>query len=868
MLTGGGESRFEVRLLGPVSAERGPRLLEIGGPKQRAVLATLALDPGRVVSVGALLDSVWGDDPPGGAAKTLQVYVANLRRGLEPDRAPGSPPAVLVTREPGYSLAVHSDQVDAARLEHAVTRARDLVAAGQLDDAARALRGALDDWRGAPLAGLEALPIHDASAARLEELRLDALELCCGAELELGFAGALIPELEALVHEAPYRERVRALLVRALYACGRQRDALSAFQDARHTLLEDLGIEPGPELRDLERRVLVQDRALDIVGLATPRRRQGQDDVAVVRKRVSIVAATGAALDAAALSSVAAQHAGTIIERGQELVVTAFGTPHLGLDDADRAAAMALALRDGGVAVGMATGFATAAGATVSGAPVSRAKELSASAPPGRAMIDATSRDLLAGRASVEPAGGAWILLALRALPPGSEATGPFVGRDGEVDLLASVWQVVERGRRSAVVTLVGDPGLGTTRLALELGARVQAPLLRVALDPTTAPEALLDVMSTASSGSIVLLEHVHRAPRTAAWALATWMDAMPETAVLFVATATPALRAAAPTWPGAVPLAMRLDVPPLDDEASARLAAHLLGDEVAGARAATVTALAGGNPLFIAELAQHLASGADPTEVLPDRLGTLVAGRIDRLGPAARRALEAVVVAGGAVDARRLDDLVREAGSDVDELVSARLVTIDDDGAITVHQIVADVVITAIPDERAVAFHERAAEVASSLTGRAAHLEQAARRSSGADVGAAASAAIDALAELAWRNWSRGDVESSVDAVHRAVEIATRSSVDVVGSVRAARRRLASELVAGHLARHRFARSLRASVGAWDVNRPVELDLVEAARSIGGATSDVALRDRCEAIVAALASEAGDQGSSESSSA
>jgi DNA-binding SARP family transcriptional activator len=855
-----------VGLLGPVTCERDGRLLALGGPKQRAVLAALALEPGRIVSVDALLAAVWGDDAAAGAAKTLQVYVANLRRTLEVDRAPGTPPTVLVTREPGYVLEVDPDAVDAVRFERAIERARGLATRGDLSEAARSLRAALDDWRGAPLAGLEALPLHDHAVPRLLDLRLDALELCCQAELDLGFSGSL-PELEALVVEAPYRERLWALLVRALYASGRQHDALQAYQGARRRLLDDLGVEPGPELRDIERRVLVQDETLDVTATAAPPT-TAEPDGEAARKRVSIVSVTGSDLDARALGAIVADHVGAVIDRGGSTFVVGFGVPRVALDDVDRAAGLALVLRHRGLSVGLATGWASAAGTTVSGAPVSRATELARAAPRGQARLDPTSRDLLAGRATVTPAeDGTFTLLELAARPATATDVGPFVGRDAELELLASVWHAVDRRRLPSVVTLVGDAGSGTSRLAQELAARVQAPLLRVEIDPTVEPDVLLDRLSTAGDGSIVLLEHVHRATRTASWAVARWVEAEPDGAVLCIATATPDLRASSPGWPGAVPLAMTLDLPPLDHAEAGRLAAHLMGDELVGTRAATVAAIAGGNPQFVSELAQHLATVGEAAP-LPDRVGTLIATRLEQLSSVARRVLETMAVVGTSAEVQQLDDVVEHDDLALDDLVATGLVRVEDEGAIRVPEVVADVVLTTMADDRAADLHERAAESATTLTARAAHLEQAALRSP-AGTGSSASAAVATLAELAWRTWSRGDIESAVDAVCRSIAVARRGEVDLVGNVRAARRRLASPLVAGRLDTTPIDVPLRASIGAWDANRPVEQELIEAARSLGATTPHALLRDRCAAVVTALStSDADDQGSSASSSA
>jgi DNA-binding SARP family transcriptional activator len=792
----------------------------------------------------------------------LQVYVANLRRALEPDRAPGSPPTLLLTSDGGYSLAVDPDQVDAACLEQAFSRARGDVESQRLDDAIRRLRTALDESRGAPLAGLEQLPIHDRFATGLQELRLDALELCYAAELEVGLAGSLVAELEAVVREAPYRERFRVLLIRALYASGRQRDALAAFQDARQTLLEDLGVDPGPGLREVERQVLEQDRGLDIVARPRPSLRSHADEV-VVRRRVSVVAASGSAVDSELLTAAARRHGGTVADRSEESMVVAFGVRGPGLDDAEHAADLARELQQERLSVGVATGFASTTAGTVSGAPVGRAVDLSGRAGPGGLLIDAATREILGGRASVEPtADAAFALLGLTSRSPGTDGRGPLFGRDGELELLASAWRVAARMGRPAVVTLLGAPGTGTSRLAAEAADGADASVVRIELHPAVAPEEVLAMLESGPPRSLVVLEDVHRAPRIAASALGRWAEVAADGPFLCIATATPDLQSAHPTWPGQLPLALTLEVPPLDLEAATRLAGHVLGDDVPGSRAATVAAIAGGNPLFVIELARQVAAGGPP----PHRLEALVAARVDESSPSVRRALEVIAVLGGRAVAGELEELWGEGPRAIDELVSTALVTVDDEGCLAMHEVVAGVVLESMPDDRFVAVHERAAATAATLTARAAHHEQAAARLGDTVPNDAAVAAVDALCELAWRAWSRSDVETAVDALHRASAVCLDPRIDLVSRVRSSRRRLASELVAGRLATPRVDAPVRVPVAAWDASWPAERELIDAARSLRASMKEAGVRDRCDAVVASL-SIAEDHGRSASSS-
>jgi DNA-binding SARP family transcriptional activator len=235
--------RFGV--LGPleVIAESGP--VPLGGQKQRVLLALLLTRPGRVVSVDALVQGLWADAPPRSAAKTLQSYVVHLRRALEPGRPRGSAGTVLVTREPGYLLRVGPGELDAARFAELATQGRQLLGAGAAEAAAATLREALGLWRGE---AFEEFPRVDAcatEAARLSELRLDAVEERVEADLALGRHRELLAELEGLTRQHPLRERLWGQLLLALYRCGRQADALLAYQRARATLVEELGIERG-----------------------------------------------------------------------------------------------------------------------------------------------------------------------------------------------------------------------------------------------------------------------------------------------------------------------------------------------------------------------------------------------------------------------------------------------------------------------------------------------------------------------------------------------------------------------------------------------------------------------------------------------
>ena len=237
--------------------------MPLGGPRQRAVLALLLLEANRVVSMDRLAEEVWGGHPPEGWATTLQTYVFHLRRALEPDRARGVAGEVLVTRGRGYLLRVDREHLDAARFQDGFTAGRAALDAGRYAEAAGTLRQALGLWRSGVLADLADYAFTRPEAARLEELRLAALEARIDADLALGRHDALTGELEQLAAEHPLRERLHGQLMLALYRCGRQAEALAAYRRARDLLAGELGIDPGEPLRRLHASVLAQDPALD-----------------------------------------------------------------------------------------------------------------------------------------------------------------------------------------------------------------------------------------------------------------------------------------------------------------------------------------------------------------------------------------------------------------------------------------------------------------------------------------------------------------------------------------------------------------------------------------------------------------------------
>jgi DNA-binding SARP family transcriptional activator/pimeloyl-ACP methyl ester carboxylesterase len=252
----------EIRILGPLEivAQSGP--IDVPSGKARLLLAALVVHANQVVSTDRLFECLWRGEPPISAVNTLQTYVSHLRHSLEPDRSPRTQGRMVITREPGYVLAVDPDRIDAPRFERLVGEAR-LVLSSAPDRAAALLRTALSLWRGEPLADFTFEPFAQSEITRLTELRLTALEDRVEAELALGGHAALCGELAQLVREHPLRERLAGQQMVALYRCGRQADALRAYAYLRETLVEQLGIDPSPALVRLEEAILCQEPELD-----------------------------------------------------------------------------------------------------------------------------------------------------------------------------------------------------------------------------------------------------------------------------------------------------------------------------------------------------------------------------------------------------------------------------------------------------------------------------------------------------------------------------------------------------------------------------------------------------------------------------
>jgi DNA-binding SARP family transcriptional activator len=457
--------------------------LERTRPRARALLAALLVRAGRVVPVARLLDDLWAADPPETAVKIVQTYVAELRRALEP--------GAIVTRPPGYALAIEPEAIDAHRFDRAAAEGRSLLAAGRAADAAMTLREALSLWRGPALAEFVDDAFAQVEAVRLEELRLAALEDRVEADLQLGAHAALTGELEALVAEHPLRERLRAQLMIALYRAGRQADALRSYRDARELLVGELGIEPGPLLQRLERAILVQDSELEppaatrpeVAHAATPEQ---------MRKSVTalfVALAPAATLDPEALPAALARarqavaraverHGGMLEEDAADRVAAVFGVPVAREDDALRALrAAADAVAD--VEAPLVARVTVNTGETVVGTgPAGVALRLPREPERGEILVGGATAPLVRGAATLEDAGAGVFRLA--ALAPAAEPVPrrldtPLVGRDDELAQLRHALDRAARTRGCTLFTILGPAGIGKSRLAAELAATAGA---------------------------------------------------------------------------------------------------------------------------------------------------------------------------------------------------------------------------------------------------------------------------------------------------------------------------------------------------------------------------------------------------------
>jgi DNA-binding SARP family transcriptional activator len=452
----------EFRILGPLEVVENDRTLELGGQKQRTLLAALLLEPNHVVSSDRLVEALWDQAPPETALKALQVYVSQLRKVIGRSR--------LETAPPGYRLRVEDGELDVARFVR-------LAEEGKPAEA-------LALWRGPPLSDFTYQRFAAGEIGRLTELRLACLEARIDEDLLHGRHAELVGELEQLVREHPLHEPLRVQLILALYRCGRQAEALDAYREARQLLVDELGIEPSRRLRELQQGILVQDPALDApvaeaeepapAPAGEPMIRAGRKTVSVLVVGVDLASASGVTLDpetvlrlaarwCAEVQSAAERHGGKVELVASESLTAVFGLPTLHEDDAVRAVrasadvsqaleGLAAELSSQDVVldfrVGIATGEVVTGEAGPAGEPFARAARLQAGAEAGAIVLDdATSR---------------------RSARRARRFVSPMVGREREQSRLLEAFERALADRSCELVTILGPAGVGKSRLVQE----------------------------------------------------------------------------------------------------------------------------------------------------------------------------------------------------------------------------------------------------------------------------------------------------------------------------------------------------------------------------------------------------------------
>lgn len=695
---------MQVRILGPFQLEDGGRRISIGGARQRAVLADLLLHANEVVPSERLLIDLWSEDSPPSAANALQAAVSRLRRVLPPGR--------LITTAPGYMLRIFPVELDVEHFEQLSSEGRDALDRGAPAEAARTFGQALSLWRGPPLADFRYEPFAQAEIARLEELQLTCLEDRIEANLAAGPASAVTAELQQLVGEHPLRERLRGQLMLALYRSGRQVEALEVYRDFRTTLQDELGLEPSPLLRELEAAILRQDPALSRQS-AAPGAPLARRPVTVLCVALQMESSSGTALDpeahemvneysASGLTPVFERHGGKLAISAGERLMGVFGVASVHEDDALRAVRASLEARDALNAeadilarrhgasltfrLGLASGEALVGGAGslgFAGDVEARAVMLAAAAEPRQILISGQTQQLAAAAIETDIAGpGRFILRSAHAgaRPLALRLDAPLVGRDEEMRRLESAYARATRERVTITVTVIGEAGLGKTRLVHEfagrLGAEVKAltgrclpygegitfwPLRELVLqagaghgsaetlkallggeaDAAGVAERLHHALGPGNEGSsdaaeifwaarrflealarsqplLVVFEDLH-------WAEPTFLDLVESLAlqpgqspIVVVCITRPELLEQRPAWAAEADRTVCIQLAPLGQSPAAALVAALAGDErISAPTRARLIDTAGGNPLYLEQLAVSLSEQTE-SEIRP----------------------------------------------------------------------------------------------------------------------------------------------------------------------------------------------------------------------------------------------------------
>jgi DNA-binding SARP family transcriptional activator len=735
----------EFRILGSMEVLDGARRVELPSGRGRSLLALLTLHAGEPVAAERLIDELWGGDPPTTAATVVQGQVSRLRKALEPERSTGEPPHVLQTAGNAYCLAVDPDSVDAARFKRLLDEAR----GGSPEGRAATLSAALALWRGPALADFMYEPFAQRAIVVLEEYRIEAIEERFEAELALGLDAQLVGGLHEAIARYPFRERLRGFLMVALHRAGRQTEALDVCRSTRALLLEELGLEPGPALRALEAAILRQDPTLELERTPEPQMLpRGEAPSWLPRERRTVTVAAVDVAPAADLSidteavarmgSRAARVATEVLERhgarverslGDELIGF-FGFPAAHEDDALRAVRAVLDVRTAvhsldsdpsaiggmkhGSRAGVETGDIVVAGPgaalrdVVMGPVVSAARRLEHAAASDETLIGTTTQRLVRGAVIVRPVDGGsgasaitWRVLEsvahFSAIPRAMDT--PMIGRQAELTLLRSAFRRAIRTGAVVRITVIGEAGIGKSRLAQEVvvsfGDKAHAITLRCAPPGESTGffpvrqavleaaglcgwRGLHELLETAAEGNgavqqigaavglcsppatanelivpmrrllevlardhplIVVLDNLRWAD-PAVLELVGRLEREATGGILLLCLARPEFledRAASSVG----------NVVTLESLQPSQLASLVIdrGGPVAQAPLQRIVSLSQGNPLFAEQLIAAIADG--DVDAIPASLVGLLSMRLDRLGPAERDLLRCASVAG-----------------------------------------------------------------------------------------------------------------------------------------------------------------------------------------------------------------------------
>jgi DNA-binding SARP family transcriptional activator len=714
------QAPLEIRLLGPLEVSRGGEVVALGGPRQGALVALLCLHRARVVSVDEIVDELWGESPPATARHMVEVYVSKLRGLLGP--------SFLVTRRPGYVLELDPESVDIDRFEGLAADGEEALAERDHQLAASRFAGALGLWRGLALADFTFEPFAQSEIARLEELKLLAEEGRIDAELGLGQAAELVAEIEGLIETAPFRERLRAQLMLALYRAGRQADALEAYRSAREVLVEELGVEPGHGLRDLERAILAQEEWLVDEPCVSPQLKRASRKVVTLLFVEIATRGQGSDFEAlqpleqqqrAAAGEVMAFHGARLEHFPDGTLMGVFGTPAHD-DDALRAVRAAVDLRKQGVAsrAVVETGeLLVGEQRAVSGPAIRSGVLLLAATPAGEILVGPQAHRLTEHAATFRRplalAGTTtWPLQSVTSDAPIAPLReyGPFVGRNRELAELKNAFARSAREKTPALYVVVGEPGIGKSRLAsvlvneLEEDAQVAVgrcvaygkgitflPLrdvIRALSGDEETPEALAALVEAAEHPDaisrrlaaaigvlddsypveeicwaarlffealarerplLILIEDLHWAAPTFLNLLTHVISVAHDAPIFLLCMARPELFEDNPDWGQPDEHTHRLELTGLANEEVAELAMRLDFTALSDERRRGLVDTADGNPLFLEQLIAFALEAGTPESALdlPLSLQSLLAARIDRLGPGERTVLECSSIVG-----------------------------------------------------------------------------------------------------------------------------------------------------------------------------------------------------------------------------